>query len=71
MQRKRGEFVPAKEALSDLGGPVKAIRKASPQALHHLYQYRRSRVGKSAIMADLNRLHFAIAIDAPEARICP
>ena len=38
MQRKRGEFVPAREALSDLGGPVNAIRKASPQALHHFTQ---------------------------------
>ena len=38
MQRKRGEFVPVREALSDLGGPVNAIRKASPQALHHFTQ---------------------------------
>ena len=38
MQRKRGEFVPVREALSDLVGPVKAIRKASPQALHHFTQ---------------------------------
>ena len=38
MQRKRGELVPVREALSDLGGPVKAIRKASPQALHHFTQ---------------------------------
>ena len=31
MQRKRGELVPIGEALADLGGPVKAIREASPQ----------------------------------------
>ena len=35
MQRKRGELVPIGDVLSDLGGPVKAIREASPQALHH------------------------------------
>ena len=39
MQRKRGELVPVREALSDLGGPVKAIRKASPQALHHFTRF--------------------------------
>ena len=35
MQRKRGELVPIGEVFSDLGGPVKAIREASPQAQHH------------------------------------
>ena len=35
MQRKRGELVPIGDALSGMGGPVKAIRKATPQALHH------------------------------------
>ena len=35
MQRQRGELVPIGEALGDLDGPVKAIRDASPQALHH------------------------------------
>ena len=38
MQRQRGELVPIGEALADLGGPVKAIRVASPQALHHFTQ---------------------------------
>ena len=38
MQRQRGELVPIGEALADLGGPVKAIRDASPQALHHFTQ---------------------------------
>ena len=32
MQRKRGELVPVAEALADLGGPVQALRDASPQA---------------------------------------
>ena len=31
---KRGELVPIGEALADLGGPVKAIREATPQARH-------------------------------------
>ena len=35
MQRQRGELVPISDALSDMGGPVKAIRDASPQARHH------------------------------------
>ena len=32
MQSKRGELVPVAEVLSDLGGPVAAIRNTSPQA---------------------------------------
>ena len=38
MQRQRGELVPIGEALADLGGPVKAIRDATPQARHHFTQ---------------------------------
>ena len=38
MQRQRGELVPVAEVIADLGGPVKAIRDASPQALHHFTQ---------------------------------
>ena len=38
MQRQRGELVPIGDALADLGGPVKAIREASPQARHHFTQ---------------------------------
>ena len=38
MQRKRGELVPIGDALSGMGGPVKAIRDATPQALHHFTQ---------------------------------
>ena len=33
MQRQRGELVPIGDALSELGGPVKAIRDATPQGL--------------------------------------
>ena len=35
MQRKRDGLVPIGEVLSDLGGAVKELREASPQALHH------------------------------------
>ena len=38
MQRKRDGLVPIGEALADLGGPVKAIRDATPQAVHHFTQ---------------------------------
>ena len=38
MQRNRGELVPIGDALSGMGGPVKAIREASPQALRHFTQ---------------------------------
>ena len=35
MERQRGELVPIGEVVADLPGPVKALREASPQALHH------------------------------------
>ena len=35
MERKRDGLVPIAEALADLDGPVKAIRDATPQAVHH------------------------------------
>ena len=35
MQRQRGELVPIGEVVADLDGPVKAIRNATPQSLHH------------------------------------
>ena len=38
MQRQRDGLVPIGEAFGGLGGPVKAIRDASPQALHHFTQ---------------------------------
>ena len=38
MARKRDGLVPIGEAISDLGGPVAAIRDASPQALRHFTQ---------------------------------
>ena len=39
MTRKRDGLVPIEEAISDLGGPVAAIRDASPQALHHFTRF--------------------------------
>ena len=38
MKRKRNGLVPIGEVCSGLGGPVKKIREASPQALHHFTQ---------------------------------
>ena len=35
MRRKRSELVPIGEVIDSLNGPVKAVREASPQALHH------------------------------------
>ena len=39
MERKRDGLVPVAEALAGLGGPVEAIREASPQALHHFTRF--------------------------------
>ena len=39
MQRQRNGLVPIGDALSGMGGPVKAIRNASPQALHHFTRF--------------------------------
>ena len=39
MQRQRGGLVPIGEAFGGLDGPVKAIREASPQALHHFTRF--------------------------------
>ena len=39
MQSKRDGLIPVAEVLSDLGGPVAAIRAASPQALHHFTRF--------------------------------
>ena len=39
MQSKQDGLVPIGEALADLGGPVKAIHDASPQALHHYTRF--------------------------------
>ena len=39
MQFKRGELVPIGDALSGMGGPVKALREATPQALHHFTRF--------------------------------
>ena len=39
MQSKRDGLVPIGEVVSDLDGPVQAIREATPQALHHFTRF--------------------------------
>ena len=39
MRSKRDGLIPVGEVLSDLGGPVAAIRDTSPQALHHFTRF--------------------------------
>ena len=39
MERKRSELVPISEVISSLLGPLKEIRKAPPQALHHFTRF--------------------------------
>ena len=38
MKRKQDGLVPIGEVFGDLGGPVKEIREATPQAVHHFTQ---------------------------------
>ena len=52
MQCQRGELVPIGDALSGLGGPVKAIRDDSPQPLHHFTQADQVNLLVSASEAD-------------------
>ena len=54
MQRQRGELVPIGDALADLDGPVKALREATPQALHHFTQADQVNQLVSASEADAN-----------------
>ena len=55
MSRKQNSLVPIGDALSGMGGPVKAIREATPQALHHFTQADQVNqlVGASEADADL------------------
>ena len=39
MQHQRGELVPIGDALFGMGGPVKSIREATPQAVHHFTRF--------------------------------
>ena len=39
MERQRDGLIPIGEVIGGLGGPVKAIRAASPQALHHYSRF--------------------------------
>ena len=55
MQRQRGELVPIGDALSGMGGPVKLIRDATPQALHHYTRFDQVNQLVSASEADPDR----------------
>ena len=55
MQRQRGGLVPIGDALSGMGGPVKAIRDVSPQARHHFTQADQVNLLVSASEADPDR----------------
>ena len=55
MQRQRGGLVPIGDALSGMGGPVKAIRGVSPQARHHFTQADQVNLLVSASEADPDR----------------
>ena len=70
MQRKRGELVPVAEALADLGGPVKAIREATPQAVHHFTRADQvDQLGRGQRSGRRSRLHGAadgVVLPAPQ-----
>ena len=55
MQHQRGELVPIGDALSGMGGPVKAIREATPQALHHYTRFDQVNALVGASEADPDR----------------
>ena len=55
MQRKRGSLVPVAEVVSGLGGPVQALREATPQALHHFTRFDQVNQLVSASEADPDR----------------
>ena len=64
MVRKRSELVPIGEAFGDLDGPVKAIREASPQALHHFTRFDQVNqlIGASEADADLGFMARMLAL---------
>ena len=55
MQRQRGELIPVASILADLPGPVKAIREATPQSLHHYTRFDQVNQLVSASEADPDR----------------
>ena len=64
MERQRDGLVPVADTLADLGGPVQAIREASPQALHHFTQTDQVNqlVGASEAEADLGFMGRTMAL---------
>ena len=73
MQRKQGRLVPIGEVFSGLGGPVKAIREASPQALGHFTRFDQvdQRVRASEADADLGFMARLMALCSPLPRTNP
>ena len=55
MQCKRGELIPVGKIIGGLDGPVKALREASPQALHHFTRFDQVNQLVSASEADPER----------------
>ena len=64
MQRQRGGLVPIGEAFSGMGGPMKAIRDASPQARHSFTRFDQVNqlVGASEADPDLGFMARTIAL---------
>ena len=64
MQRQRDGLVPIGEVIGGLGGPVKAIREASPQARHHFTRFDQVNqlVGASEAEADLGFMARTMAL---------
>ena len=73
MQRQRGELVPIGDALSGMGGPVKAIREATPQAIHHftLADQVNLLVGASEADADLGFMARSNKDNVDTVQMCP
>ena len=62
MQRKRDGLVPIGEAFGGLGGPVKVLRDASPQAVHHYTRFDQVNALVSASEADPDRGFMALLL---------
>ena len=70
MRSKRGELVPVAEVVSRLGGPVAAIREATPQGLHHFTRFDQVNqlVSASEADADLGFMARMMALERPSDR---
>ncbi len=68
MKRQRDGLVPIGDALSSMGGPVQAIREASPQALHHFTRFDQVNqlVGASEADPDLGFMARLLVLCSPK-----